>query len=415
MARATTKTWLPLDRWAELMGIHPLHFNGLSSDTYLANITCGMPWFQYGWQNADRISREEIAQAIYDAERQIAELVGYSLLPDWQTGERVYFDRPAVRELYNLSGRSVRGQRMSLQTRYGHVISGGVRVKTGIEEAAVVRTDEDGDGYSETVTVTVGTAVTDEDEIKVYYPGQSGADEWEIRPITVTIDETLDVATIVFKSWQIVQPDEMEQLDASLQDAEVAGSYLTTVDVYRVYNDPQTQVTFIWEQDTTDFLFGSTCCGSDSCLACQLGTQAGCFHNRDARLGIIVPAPATWSSDDQAFTGQSFSSCRGPDQALLYYYAGNRDMRLAMPKSKMEKFWELAVTYYSAGLLQKPSCGCDNVTNFIEHWQMEREYSSKDSGTYFQTMSQLTNPLGSTNGAKYAYDKVKMPGRKLGR
>lgn len=408
MARATTVTKLPIDSWAAIMGIHPMHFAGLYSDTYMPDTTCGMTWMQYSWMNADRISREEIAQAIKDAEDDIEALLGYHLLPDWIVKERLPITRPAVRETFNMSGRNVRGQRISVQTNRGHILSGGVRTKTGIETVAVVRSDTDGDGYAETVTATVSTSVEDADEIKVYHLGFSGADDYEIRPIEVSIDTDADVATITFKSWQLIKPDLQENIKGVALDAEDATNYDTQIDVYRVYNDPSTQVQFLWEND----LVYNTGCGS--CTACTLGTQYGCFHNRDARLGIIVPAPATWSASDQAFSVQNFSTCRGPDQVRLWYYSGYRDMRLSRPKSEMAKEWQYAVAYLAAARLQKPSCGCDNVTTFIEHWQEMREFSSQATGTYFQTPSQLTNPLGSTNGAKYAYEKICKPGRRLG-
>lgn len=411
MARATTITKLPLTRWAEIIGIHPFHFEGMDSDTYMPGTTCGMTWFQYSWQNADRISREEIAQAIHDAEADIEALLGYYLLPTWTVQERLNIDRPAARELFNAYGRGIRGQRQSVFTKHGHVISGGVRVKTGIETAAVIRSDEDGDGYDETCTVTVGTAVEDADEIRVYFPGRSGADDYEIKPIKVSINTTTDIATITFKSWQIVKPDLQEDISGVAIDADAVASYETTVDVYRVYNDPQTQVQFIWELDT---LNNYTSCGTATCVACQLGTQYGCFHNRDSRLGIIVPSPAEWSAANQAFSEKFYSVCRGPDQVRLWYYSGNQDMSLDRPRSDMEKYWEYAVAYLAAAKLQKPSCGCDNVSNFIQHWQEMREFSSQATGTYFQTPAQLTNPLGSTNGAKYAYEKVSKPGRRLG-
>jgi hypothetical protein len=141
MARAKTKTWLPLDRWFELIGIHPLHANQLISNTYFpnANVACGLNWFQYAWQNANRISREDIALAIRQAENAISNEVGYHLLPDWipldadyGSPERVLFDKPGVPELLNRVGTDIRGQFASIKLSRGWVISGGVRKKIGI-------------------------------------------------------------------------------------------------------------------------------------------------------------------------------------------------------------------------------------------------------------------------------------------
>lgn len=413
MARASTPTKLPLDTWAELIGFHPFHFNGLNSNTYLTNLQCGGTWLQHAYQNAGRLGREDIALAIKEAEDMIEDHLGYHLLPDWIESERDNFTRPALRDLYNANGRNVRGQRVSLTAHRGWILSGGVRVKDGIETAAVARSDADGDLYDELVTVSVGTSVTDPDEIKVYYPGEEFADEWEIRPINVSI--AANVATITFKSWQIVKPELQERLDGVGTDgidAENDANYLTTVDVVRVYNDPQTQVTFIWELDKPWLPCG---CGSATCITCQLGTQTGCFHLREERIGILVPAPGTWSVANQGFTPVLFSEWGAPDQALLHYYSGFQDRRLSRSKSVMAKFWQQAVAYYASSLLTKAGCGCEQATQYIEHWRSDRSFSSRTTGTSFQTQSQLTNPLGSTEGAKYAWERITAPGRKIER
>lgn len=414
MARAKTITWLPLDRFAEIIGIHPFHFNGLTSSTYLSQISCGIPWFQYGWQNSDRLSREDIAIAIHTAERKIADEVNYFLIPDWVVTEQISYERPAVPELLAVTGRNARGLLNSVTTRYGKVISGGQRAKVGIETVAVTRSDADGDGYSELCTITVGTSVTDPDELKVYLPGESGDDRYEVRPIEVDLDTDAASATITFKSWQIIKPELQEKINvgenANAIDAETAGNYETTVDVYRVYNDPQTQCNFIWEQGG---YYGS-CCGLSTCPACQLSTQTGCFHTRDQRLGIIVPAGGTWDSDNQQFTAQYWSACRAPDRVSVSYYAGNRDLSLSRPKSDMESFWEYAVAYYAASLLDKGGCDCSNAMDFLKSWQDDRAMATEQR-SYVLSPGQLNNKFGTTKGGLFVWNCINEEGRKIAR
>jgi hypothetical protein len=361
------------------------------------------------------LSREDIAYAIRTAERRIADEVNYHLIPDWEVTENVRYKRPGVPEVWNAWGRSPRGQLQSVTTRYGHVLSGGVRAKTGIETVAVARTDEDGDGYSETVTVTVGTSVTDPDELKLYLPGRSGDDRYEIRPIEIDLDTDAASAVITCKSWQIIDPDLQEYINVGESDnaidAETDTNYETTVDVYRVYNDPQTQVSLIWEQDTS---LSGTCCGNDSCLACQLGRQTGCFHTRDERRGIIVPAPATWSAANQSYTKQAWAGCRGPDRVSVSYYSGNRDFNLSRPKSDMEPYWEYAVAYYAASLLTKGGCDCSGPMGAIEHWQDDHAMSTEERN-YVMSPGQLNNRLGTTKGAIFAWNAINEEGRKIGR
>ncbi len=66
MGRSEVLTKLPLDRWAKIMGIDPLHFNGVLDDTHTTQ-SCEQPWMQFAWQSNDRIGREDIAVAIAQA------------------------------------------------------------------------------------------------------------------------------------------------------------------------------------------------------------------------------------------------------------------------------------------------------------------------------------------------------------
>jgi len=136
MARSDIKTWLPLDRWAQIVGLHPLHWNGLASTALIPNNICGDVWFQYSWQHSDRVGHEDVAMAIQQAEMIIAAEVGFNLLPDWTVAERLTYPQPGVPGVYSSGGLNVRGQFNSVELRRGHVISGGVGTKTLIEAAA---------------------------------------------------------------------------------------------------------------------------------------------------------------------------------------------------------------------------------------------------------------------------------------
>ena len=407
MARSDTITWLSLDEWAQIMGINPLHFNGLSSTLFNNNV-CGDIWFQYSWQHSDRIGLDDVALAIKEAEDEISREVGYNLIPDWTVEERKPYTRPLVPGTYNLSGTNPRGLFKSVELRKGHVISGGVRAKTAIElGSAVVRSDPNGDGYSELCTVTVATTVTDENEIHAYYVGKSGADKWEIRPIDVVISG--GVATITFKSWQIVDGSDLDTFNATAKDGDAVGSYDTTIDVYRVYNDPATQVQFMWENNPF-----ANCC--TTCSACTLGTQAGCFHMRNPRLGMVVPAPASWSSSSEAFTTASWTNCREPDQIRFWYYSGYQDKSIDRYDVRMSPYWKTAVAYFAASKLDRPVCGCSNVQQFIDRWRtdvMANKFSDGTGMSINVTPEQLTNSLGSTFGAIYAWKRINQNGVKV--
>jgi len=402
-ACADRRTWLSIDEWAHLIGINPLHFNGLASENLLPNNVCGDVFFEHAWQHSDRVGRAEIGMAIKQAEQDIAREAGYNLMPDWTVAERLGYPQPAVPSGYGMGGMNVRYALKSVETRKGHVISGGVRTKSVIKAgAAIARTDQDTDGFQETCTVTVSTSVTDINEIHLYYPAKSGDDCWEIRPISVFISG--GVATIVFKVWQIAAANQKDRFDVEPLDAENEDSYEESVDVYRVYNDPSTQVQFMWENCSDG------CCGT--CIACQLGTQAGCMHNREARIGLVVPAPGSWNSSDQDFDSAEWSVCRDPDQVRLWYYSGYTDFSLVRPYVEMSPYWKYAVAYYSASLLDRPVCGCSNVNQFIEKWRTDVAFNS-NSGSYTLTPELLGNKFGTSMGAIYAWKAVHKSGMRV--
>lgn len=400
MARSDRITWLPIDEFAQIIGLGPLGFNQLKSTTLQHNTVCGEIFFQSSWLHSDRVGRDEIAQAIQEAEQEISREVGFNLMPDWTLDERLPYPRPHLPEGFG-NGLNVRGMGKSVETKKGHIISGGFRKKVLIEAgAAVVRTDVDTDQYAETCTVIVPVAITDTNEIHLYYPAKNGEDAWEIRPIKVSISG--GNATITFKSWQIAAANQMDSLEANVLDADDPASYETTVDAYYVYNDPSTQISFLWEGE-----------GCGGCAACQFGSQSGCFLSRDPRMGFIVPSPATWNTSTETFDFACWDACREPDQVRAWYYSGYVDNHLARPYAEMSTYWKAAVAYFAASKFDRPVCGCSNVSQFIDKWRRDAAFSSEDAGNFTLTAELATNRLGTSAGALYAWRRIQQNGVRI--
>lgn len=395
MARADIRTWLSLDEFAQIIGISPLAFNQLTP--LHNNNVCGEIFFQQDWMHSDRVGRESIALAIAEAEQEISREAGFNLMPDWVLDERLNYPRDYQPESHGW-GMNVRWMPKSVEALKGHVISGGIRAKSLIQAGApVVRTDVDSDQYDETCTVIVPTSLTDTNEIHLFYPAQNGDDAWEIRPIKVSISG--GNATITFKSWQISAANQMESMDAEVLDPTLPESYETTVDVYRVYNDPSTQVNFLWEGG-----------GCGSCEACQFGTQSGCFLLRDPRMGFMVPSPASWNADNLEFDSAYWSVCREPEQVRVWYYSGWVDRHLARPFAELSPYWKTAIAYFAASKFDRPVCGCSNVKEFISKWRRDAAFASEDQGSFNLTTEQGSNRLGTSAGALYAWRKLNHPG-----
>lgn len=415
MSRASTRTKLPLDRWAEILGISPIHFNQMFSDNFGPTSDCGDPFYQYAYQNPLFTSREDVARAIREAEDKIEDELGYYILPDWTEDERKVTTRPAKPELFSTGSVNIRGMHKSIETAHGYLVSGGIRAQSEIELAVTAtESDADGDGYDETITASVVTTVTDTNEVRAYLPGRSGEDDYEIRPIEVSI--AAGTATLTMKRWQLVDPDLQEHLSAEVPanriDAEQAASYVTTIDVYRIFNDPQTQVNLLWERPP----IGCNNCNGSGCVACGFDTQTGCLFVRDERLGFFAYRPATWDSDDEQFDTASPTVKRDPEQLRVWYYSGwqSTSSRVSRPLVDMDPRFEQAVAHLSVTLLDRDVCSCNNVEGFVDYWNEDLARLGSDVSHQI-TPKDLGNPFGTARGAIDAWKTINRNGRRIRR
>lgn len=405
MAVAQTPTLLSLDRFATVLGLHPLHFNQVDANIGSAQSrVCIEPIFQNSWQHSDAISREELAIAIMEAEEDIARELGYKPAVDWEVNERVELAHPVTG--WFAHGYDVRGDTLSVKTKYGHIITGGRKQKTLIQASdAIVYSDADSDTYFETATVSTPTTVTDPEEIAIYYPGLNGDDAWQIRPITVSISG--GIATIVFRRDQVVIASELSKLDPQTLNGLTNGNFLTTVDVYRVYNDPSVQVQFVWR--ATDS--GCSSCSGDGCVSCGLSIQTGCMTVKDKELGIVTVQPGDWNADTTSFDSNAYDVCRRPDYVRLWYRAGKRDEKLTTPNISVARRWELAIAKLAVTKLDRNICSCKAIIDMQTKWTNDLRRSrstSAESISYRVSSYELeNNPFGSTIAAQDVWRLVR--------
>ncbi len=423
MARASTRTRLPLDRWAEILGMDPRHFNQVTTSAKTVT-TCSAVWKQYAWQENDQVGREDVALAIQQAERMIEDLVRYKLLPGWSVDERITVTKAAFPDVINTGMRTTRLFAQTFKTNFGNIISGGIEAKVVIEAGAgVVYTDEDGDGYPETATITAtipaSVAITDPDEVAVYFPGEAANDDWEIRPLNNPLTRRRSVSivgatiTIVCQRELLVDPDLWGALDPGPVDGDVDANFVATVDVYRHRNDPQQQVTLMWSPRQ-----GDACnCASATCPTCAHSTQVGCLLAQDYRQGIFSFSPATFNATAETFSAVQAAVGRVPDNLRTWYYSGLRDMTRDAPNLEMDPQWERAVTYLSVTLLTRPICGCNNIQQLAKRMteDLAANVAAGDVSQSFQINDSIMNsPWGTMRGAIWAWNVAKMDGRQIG-
>lgn len=412
MARSSVKTLLPLDRFAAILGMNPLHFNGVEdqqmapdqSRPLAPHNTCDDILVQFPYQASDCVARDEIARAIADAESQITSWLGYSPMPRWQADERVMLSRPPMPHALDYSGLDVRGFWQQVQLGRGYVISGGTEAWTLVQAGVVVAyTDTDGDGYKETATMAVVTSLTEADEIAVHYPGRAalGDYSWEVRPIEVRI--AAGTATITCRREQLVGPQFINGLVVSVADGQDDADFLATVDVYRHWNDPSQQAQLLWLQTWCN-------CSDAGCAQCEGSSQTACLMPTNERIGLVTPQPGAWDASSSAFNSAYLLEYRAADKMRVWYRAGWRDKSQALPNIQMDPQWERAITYLALSMLDRPLCVCENIRAYTAHWteDIAATTSSPSGGSMTIRVSDkiLDNPLGTTRGAIFAWRQI---------
>lgn len=412
MARASVYTHLSLDRFARLFGIAPTHFNQGAGSALWPVAGCGDVWPQWSWQKYDVISREDLAQAIHDAEEDIKHVLGYPVAPEFVTAEQQawprHYDRTYVGGPVTATGM----KHKSLFARYGKVVDTGRRGTTLIDDvAAVVYSDPDNDGFDELATITATTTVTDPNEIKIYVPGKSASPTWEIRPVR-SKSISGGTVTITVDSWLLLDPAlwEAYPTGAELQaiDIEDNESYLVTVDVYREYVSKSSALAqFGWE--TGPSLSCTTCLGA-GCASCTLTTQDGCLIVRDSNAGMLTPLPATYDEDDATWTPAYFSVDREPDHVYMWYKAGLRSEEYLAGRTSdpLSDYLAQAIAWLTVARLEADPCGCGRVSEQFQSLRKDLAVLDRSVNTSISIRASetITNPFGSREGEVRAWNRV---------
>jgi hypothetical protein len=415
-------TLLSAPRYAEILGINPAHFaGGVGDNCYPINSNrCNDVWPRYSWQHADSVSQFDLLTEIKKAEADIAEQLGWWPAPTWIEEDVQQFPRPYRRGLYGTYGRNVRAHRRSVFTTFAKVIAPGQRATTLIEAGATVTlSDEDGDGFSETATVTTATTITDVNELKVFFAGTAADPRWQVRhPKSITADGA--TATFVFDAWRFIDPDlhaaPPDTSGFSAIDLDSAASYVATADVYRVYNDTTaTSAQLVWEPTPRATTLAATgfCLSASEGNDAALVTQDGVLHIRDPELGIVVPQAATYDDDDAQWNQTSFSEGRDPDFVKLWYMCGEigRMYTSGFKYDPLPDKWAKAIAQIATARLERNFQACGNAAGLARKWQLD--VADIEDAPYRVTESDLGNPFGTRYGEILAWRTVKNERRKV--
>lgn len=379
--RASTETLLSLFEWGALLGIDPWELAQFRSPREHA-AQCESVWMQHQWQQ-DYLSREEVAGAIAAAEAAIADELGYWPAPVYTT-ETVEYPRPAPHWLTV--------PKIVLPLRWSKVHGGGVLARALIEPAAaLVLSDEDGDGVNETFTVTVAMDVTDTSEIALYYTAadrnNAPLDEtWRIRPVEVTVNGGL--ATIRGHAALLTKPALTFRVDAEALEPDDAANYVASAAVYRVYRDatatvdnPQQGVA-IWDTPLNP-------CRE---APCEQSSRPVCLVDRLTERAQARITPVAPSGCDH---------WRNPDSVRLHYLSG-----VPRVDGRMERQMAEIVARLATAWLPVEKCGCERSHRIISYWRALINADDTTGEPRPLTIEEVNNPFGPRRGAVWAWQRV---------
>ena len=409
MPRARPTTLLPLATYAHILGLDPLRFSGGVS-ALRPEPSCSDVWYQYDWQDEDKVSREQVALLIQEAERDLADHLGYWPGPVWIKNEHHQYPRLYRRELTG-RGQDVRFRLRSLMAKWGYVIEGGQRATEPLDTTAAFTTiDADGDGFAEVAQFVIlnQAATLDPCEVHIYFkeylladaantrtnPASTGADPaWEIRPIEAQLVGT--TLTVWCKVWDLFRPQLYEELAPDPIDADAPGSYVDEVMVYRVFNDPQSQVLFLWGQDVA----------CDDGATCAEATQTGCMRTTNPRNGLVVPVPSTYNATTAAFEDAAWSECYEPDALRLWYRAGLTSRHSDC--ETLDDYWARIIAMLATARFDWPLCTCNNSNPVLQsnYWRQDKSEISS-SKSFLTGAADLGNPFGTRVGEIEAWKRI---------
>ena len=406
-------THLSLDRYASLLGIGPCNFNGAVATPFWPTSDCQDVFYRHPWQNEDHLSREDIAYAIKQAEDDLAAIVGFPLAPTWIAEEihpYPHHYRPEVYTwIYN-----VRDQHISITADWRKTIGGGVRAVTLLSgRATVTYLDLDLDGFFETGRVTCATTLTDVREVKVYFYGMGGAQEWEIRPAK-SKSITAGVFTADFWTWQLIDPDNQDSFPSSSTDpapldlSGLAPAYVVgSVDIYWEYNDQTVRASQFWWEPLpiTDI-----CSLSTSAAFCQY-SQDGFLLVREPQEGIVFPMTAEYDATN-GWLETALTLEREPDLIKLWYYAGNIGPRYFQNTAydPLDDQWALWIAMVATARLERTACtcSCGNTGSLFARWREDLAEAPQGVTRFVDfTSGTLDNPLGTHRGEVEVWKKIK--------
>lgn len=405
--------FLPIETFRQFFQLHPWHFWQLAGTKAPIVSGCDDLVREFAWQNSDGVGREDVRLAVDTAESKLRQFLGYSPSPHYVV-ETLPFPRYPDIHVNRLGYGAADGRWMTLQLKEGKVIKIGSQQSSLIGSETVSYSDLDGDGLDESFEISIATTVTDTDELAVYFSsadrwdGSGVGDKWQILPLNISISG--GIATIKGKAWQLVRPVLYQGYAGSSLDALDSTNYVTTLDVWRVYQTSGTggtedaQAVLIWETlPYPEYAYPyPSPNGTDP--ASQAYLVARC-NIRDANAGIVTIGESAYNSDTGEWVATHWSDWnRPPDRVEIRYMAG-----ASLVSGQVQEPFKAMVCRLAAAEMARAICACQGANREIYRWQFDLSRSSgaADESYAYISKEDLNNPLGTCRGQVFAWKQVK--------
>lgn len=412
MAFATTKTLLSLDRFAKILGINPVHFSGASgNEVWPVKAYCGSIWPQFTWQVPENIvSREEVAQSIFDAENDIKRALGYSPALTWEGPETInlisfWNDRAAYHTWQYTQEQMPRLHKL----RWGNVYSTGQQ--TEITNYGSLRNltflDVDGDGYNEVARIANPDTLNKPNlrEWRFFMPDVNDANQIIGDPVELFSARLRNVSGtyyIEFDAWTLFRKQllTMPPIMSGFQSVpiEQQANYVSAIYAVKDTGNTLPAVKVRWADSGT--------CGNNTCPACTSQTQDGCLSIADKHLGMVWPQLGSCINNVWQF--YDCAACSNPVDMTVWYRAGltSKAFEDGLTNDPLDDYWAQTIAYMAAARLDKPVCGCTNVQSIVS--ELQRDVTKPDSNgrTTAIDFDTLRNPFGTRVGEIKAWRRT---------
>jgi hypothetical protein len=350
------RTLLPLSRYAEIMGISLPHFWQMAGEQAPLTGGCDEVW--------DIDNRIDLALTIEQAEKMIAEELGFWPAPKYITDEEIMMQTTGVRNDW---------QNAPLKNKWKLLQCMGTELLTLKQaDASVFYVDLDGDPFDRKETAQIGIglyedfgACANECELAVFIRVADGAKDvadprWEIRPRKIDIDGS--TMHITAESSLFLKPtlQGVTKANSAGSDDTTAWQYSFDTDNLVTHVDVYCRTTY---NNLPVTLYSDGIC--DCPGACQHRTQTACGLIQNTRANSFLPRPATWNGSTNVLASALHSSV--PMKVKTNYLSGHP----LDNQCRMDSRFERAIVKLTNSLLPEPPCNfCDMA---LRRWTEDRE------------------------------------------